>query len=298
MDILNNYITSLSHCTRSLTIAMLAVLCTFFIVESSFAQQPIINSNLSQISYTSLGNYQKETLQTQLRYQSLAQIRNLSVYDGGNLTKYERRYLLSENYRKKTILLTSALILSSFSFDIYLRSAAKKQRYNSLDWYLDRTNTIGEYQIVLKTIGSTLAAGLLLQNKKLQQTSLNSIRSIVVTKPISDLSKRLFGRSRPKEERGNMNFNPSRSGTDPNYRAYISGHTSTAWALVTPYAEAYSRWLYILPLSTTVARLYLDRHWVSDVVAGAAVGFFAGYTAHHGSRYNIRLTGNGLIFQF
>lgn len=295
MDILNINITSRLHCRKPLFLGAICYMIVHFLCLNIQAQSINQTSNTS-IVYTSLGNYQKSTLSKHLSYQAFANISLISSLEM-DLTK-EKLHLLSIEKRKKTLLFTSALLVSSFGLDIYIRSASKKQRYESLDWYLDRTNTIGEYQIVLKTIGSTFAAGLLLQNPKLQQTSLNSIRSIVITKPISDLTKRIFGRSRPRAEKGNLTFVPSNSGSNPNYRSYISGHTSTAWALVTPYAEAYSRWLYILPLSTTIARLYLDRHWISDVVAGGAVGFFAGYTAHHGSRYNIRLTGNGLVVNF
>lgn len=297
MDRLNNYITFILHCNRFAFIVAFISIYFSFIYKSSSAQSTI-DPELTKIAYTSLGNHQREVLKRDLYYNGLSKIDKVLVEKTAQIQSEKNNYLLSHANRKKTIIFTSALLVSSFSFDIYMRSASKKQRYNSLSWYLDRTNTVGEYQIVLKTIGSSLALGWAFQNRKLQQTALNSIRSVIVTKPISDLSKRAFGRARPRTEQGNLSFIPSESGKNPNYRSYISGHTSTAWALVTPYAEAYSRWLYILPLSTTIARLYLDRHWVSDVVAGGAVGFFAGYTAHHGSRYNIRLTGNGLIVKF
>lgn len=276
------------------------VLFCSFLLHSGMQAQNLKNSDLSTIAYVNLGNYQKESLKRQLSIRGKLLLKTVDTSKFKVVPHSEKRdtYLLSDANKKRTLLLTSALLISSFAFDIYTRDAAMKQRYSSFDHYFDRTNTVGEYQIVLKTIGSTMALGLVLRDKKLQQASLNTIRSVLVTKPISDLSKRVFGRARPRLEKGNLSFYPSRSGAKTTYRSYISGHTSTAWALVTPYAEAYSRWLYILPLSTAVARLYLDRHWVSDVVAGGVVGFFAGYTAHHGSKYNIRLTGNGLIFQF
>lgn len=295
---LNNYITSISHWKKLVFSCCIVLFCSF-LFSSDVVSQDLEKTDLATIGYVNLGNYQKKSLERHLAISAKAALKTVD----SSLLKvpktYNRNtYLLSDANKKRTLILTSALLVSSFAFDIYTRDAAMKQRYTSFDRYFDRTNTVGEYQVVLKTIGSTMALGLVLRNKKLQQTSLNTIRSVLVTKPISDLSKRVFGRARPRLEKGNLSFYPSRSGAETTYRSYISGHTSTAWALVTPYAEAYSRWLYVLPLSTAVARLYLDRHWVSDVVAGGVVGFFAGYTAHHGSKYNIRLTGNGLIFQF
>lgn len=200
--------------------------------------------------------------------------------------------------RYQILIGASILTASSFAFDIYIRSAAEKQTYHSLDWWFDRTNRIGENDIVAYTVGSTLAIGLLTKSPKMQQATLNSIRSLLIAKPTTNITKRLVGRARPQVERGNMHYAPSLAQNDPDFRAFSSGHTATAWALITPYAEAYSRWLYILPFSTGLARIYLDRHWVSDVVAGTFIGFFSGYTAHHGDQFNFRLTGNGFKLVF
>lgn len=200
--------------------------------------------------------------------------------------------------KKRTSLLLSSVVLLSFGTDIYMRRASQKQRYHSLDWWFSRTNRLGEIDIIAKTFGIGLASGLLIDSPRLKQSSVNIIRSYLISKVITDVTKRSFGRARPFLENGNTTFEPSMAAKTSNYRSYISGHTSTAWALVTPFAEEYSRWLYVLPASTAIARIYRDRHWASDVVAGALVGFLAGYNTHHSDRFTLRFTGNGFRVLF
>ncbi|HOT31651.1 MAG TPA: phosphatase PAP2 family protein, partial [Petrotogaceae bacterium] len=53
-------------------------------------------------------------------------------------------------------------------------------------------------------------------------------------------------------------------------------HSIVAWAVVTPYAQKYGQWLYILPLTVSAMRIIEDKHWTSDVIAASALGFILG----------------------
>lgn len=74
--------------------------------------------------------------------------------------------------------------------------------------------------------------------------------------------KLLFGRKRP--------------GGSTNYQSFPSGHTATAFATATSLTYSYG-WpvgivAYPLAVFTAASRLADDKHWGSDVVAGAFVG--------------------------
>jgi membrane-associated phospholipid phosphatase len=248
------------------------------------------------LDYQPLSIDLKKKQERMLRFSSQQNLNEL--WQNKKESKPQTKRFTEQLSSRQLILGTLALTAASFSLDIYMRQASRKQRYDSFDWWFDRTNRIGENDIIARTLIISGISGLMLRDRKLQQATLNSMRSLLIAKPATSLVKQVFGRSRPRVERGNMHFAPSMAKETSNYRAFSSGHTASAWALVTPYAEAYSRWLYILPFSTGIARMYKDRHWASDVVAGTILGFFTGYTAHHGERFNFRLTGNGFRVRF
>lgn len=69
-----------------------------------------------------------------------------------------------------------------------------------------------------------------------------------------------------------------------NRRAMPSGHTSTTFASATALSYAYG-WIAAVPAYaaatfTALTRVSDDAHWLSDTVAGAAVGIFWGRASH------------------
>lgn len=89
----------------------------------------------------------------------------------------------------------------------------------------------------------------------------------------SQAGKLLIDRARPSDGRGAASFGSvSRS-----QASFPSSHSAVAWAVVTPYAKYYDApWLYGLAALTGTGRVLGNDHWVSDVVGGAAVGYFLG----------------------
>lgn len=83
--------------------------------------------------------------------------------------------------------------------------------------------------------------------------------------------KRLIGRKRPLEE---TLGNP----------AMPSGHTTIAFSVVTILGYRYPKWripLYIGAGLVGFSRIYLGRHYTSDVVVGAAIGTATGILVWH-----------------
>jgi membrane-associated phospholipid phosphatase len=85
--------------------------------------------------------------------------------------------------------------------------------------------------------------------------------------------KTAFGRARPESGLHSQYFDPFSGST-----SFPSGHTTAAFAIVTPWVLYYpgpiSYSLFALSTGTAVARIARDKHWPTDVVAGAAIGFF------------------------
>jgi len=129
--------------------------------------------------------------------------------------------------------------------------------------------------------------------------------SLVYTTLVTDVIKILSGRQRPYAY---YQTRPSR-GVDDNY-GFLSGHTSMTFALATTgslvLGERFPRyqWLiYTLSFFTAGVTGYLriagDMHYLSDVLAGAALGSAIGYAvyAFHKPWVQVRPTADGLAMQ-
>ncbi|MDW8468731.1 MAG: YjbH domain-containing protein [Burkholderiales bacterium] len=99
----------------------------------------------------------------------------------------------------------------------------------------------------------------------------------------SELLKRAIGRARPEMGLGPRNFDTFTS--RESRASFPSRHTALAWAALTPFAREYDAdWLYGVALLSNVGRAMSTRHWLSDTVAGALLGYAAGYLAWEGRR--------------
>ncbi len=160
----------------------------------------------------------------------------------------------------------------------------------------DVVNVLGEKLIIIPALGVTWGIGYLIKEEKLKRTSWNAIKAVAVTAIATEAIKISAGRARPFTGEGAYSFH-SFSNNDE-YKSLPSGHTSLAFAVFTPYAETYSRWIYAAPASVAIARVYKNQHWFSDVVLGGGIGFISGWIFTHYPQKNIQITSNSVIVFF
>lgn len=112
------------------------------------------------------------------------------------------------------------------------------------------------------------------------RTAWQSLDSMATTAVATELMKNIFQRPRPSQS---SDPNLWRQGS--NNKSFPSGETATMAAFVTPiiieYREEHpAMWaLSILPAYMGKARMASEGHWLSDVLAGAAVGVASGTLA-------------------
>jgi membrane-associated phospholipid phosphatase len=86
--------------------------------------------------------------------------------------------------------------------------------------------------------------------------------------------KYLVGRARPDQGLGNASFKPFASN---GHDSFPSRHAITAWAVATPFAREYDApWLYGVAAMSNLSRVAGGKHWISDTVASAALGYGLG----------------------
>jgi len=127
-------------------------------------------------------------------------------------------------------------------------------------------------------IGASLllldAGGRLFHHPGLSTSSERIAASVLVAGAVASAMKLAVGRARPYQTPGDADVYRPFSGNS----SFPSGHTTVAFATAAALTrETHARWVrwVAYPAAALVAwsRLRDNRHWASDVVAGAAVGY-------------------------
>ena len=161
------------------------------------------------------------------------------------------------------------------------------QDHHSLKSAVDVIQAAGDPGALLIS-SSLFVVGKLTHHPKLASASLHSTEAIVASGAITQVLKLSVGRARPNisHDSNSYIFHPFH-GSQTDFNSFPSGHTTAAFAAATvfsteirnahPHASKFTTpLLYGLATAVGCARIYNDRHWLSDVVGGALIGHFVG----------------------
>lgn len=130
------------------------------------------------------------------------------------------------------------------------------------------------------TLG-TLACGYIRKDKKIQHNGFELLIVTGINIGTTALLKNVVNRTRPADKYPNEVFvsNPSQG------KSFPSGHTSQAFAMATTLTLQYKKWYVTVPAylwagCVGYSRMYLGKHYPSDVLAGALVGAGSSYLGH------------------
>lgn len=164
----------------------------------------------------------------------------------------------------------AGVYLGARAIDPGLNDGVRIWSTGSVDGFLDRTNPLGGPEVTAKVAG-IFGLTLLFGDEKSQDAAFTSLESLILAGGLSYGLKYAFGRGRPADGFGPDDFRPF-SGMS----SFPSGHTTTAFAVIVPWALYYdtpvAKTLLLLPLGTALARLDRDKHWATDVLAGGLLG--------------------------
>lgn len=144
--------------------------------------------------------------------------------------------------------------------------------------------------LALLTAG-TFAMGVLNKDKALRGTSYDMAEGVVLSTMSAYVFKTIAGRERPNETASRSRFGHGGDG-------FPSGHTAAAFAAAQVFADEMPRdewgWrvlAYGLAGATAYLRLDSNVHWLSDTVAGAALGMATGrFVSNRGDSSHSRVT--------
>ena len=157
----------------------------------------------------------------------------------------------------------------------YIDKTFTNSQSNTISQYSD---IYGEELFIVPSIALTYGIGAIAKDTRLKNMSLATLQSFIFAEVASAGIKVLTCRERPDAN--------SQSWLGPfatfESTSFVSGHSTRAFALATTVASFYpeKKWIgivsYSLATMTSVGRVISKEHWTSDVIVGAALGYFIG----------------------
>jgi len=143
----------------------------------------------------------------------------------------------------------------------------------------------GNPRVVLPMSIVVFTGALLSGDARFQEAAFTSIEALLFANAVTLSLKLATGRARPGRDLGPGSIEPF-SGK----YSFPSGHATTAFAVLTPWYLYYpgpaTAGLLVVAGATAFSRMAANEHWLSDVVAGSAIGFATAYVL---ARRHIRL---------
>ena len=129
---------------------------------------------------------------------------------------------------------------------------------------------IGLFPVLMGTAATTYLVGRSRDSTRARHLGMDLIEATILTESLTQLIKVAVRRDRPVQD----------DGTRASGYAFPSGHAAATFAAATV-LQQHLGWRWAVPTYTigsyvAMSRLVDDRHWASDVVAGAAEGIIVG----------------------
>ncbi|MCS7053292.1 MAG: phosphatase PAP2 family protein [Ignavibacterium sp.] len=201
---------------------------------------------------------------------------------------------------------TTGIISCFVSLSTLMDSEIKNFSQSKFDSSLTLLRKFDSYYHIEFISASTLSLflyGNITNKKEVRELSVNLISSSLLTGLTTYGLKTLFGRTRPYETDDKYEFNFFE--LEDKFQAFPSGHTSLAFSFSTIMAEQNKTFIwktfwYSAATLVGFSRIYNNKHWFSDVLMGAIIGYYtAKFVLNRDKNYssdNINLPTNKIVF--
>jgi undecaprenyl-diphosphatase len=157
-----------------------------------------------------------------------------------------------------TLMLALALANPILGLDHSIASAVQAHRTRSGDRVMQAATDLGKHDVLFG-----LLLGLAILDPAGAGTARLAVASLVATNLVVEILKRIVRRVRPDGD------------TNPVNAAFPSGHAASAFGLALVFVRRWGKaaWFtWLLAALVAFSRIWLNRHWFSDVVSGALIG--------------------------
>lgn len=275
----------------------LFLLLTTFFFKVSYAQQPVdtlIHKLDSLSKKTDSAGYQINNTK-ESAYNNITRLsgRDYFVLLGSNIKQsFTKPFHMTGRDWKRFGIFTGVAVAAGFA-DEPIQRGALKWRTNSAAVrntgnYISRFG--GVYEVY--TLAGFGAYGLLFKNDKVKNTTLLATQAYITGGLVEAVLKTLTGRTRPNYYGQYAEAEPKFTGPFSNTSkdatgkksnsSFPSGHTTVAFAAATVFAKEYANQplvpiiAYSAATLIGVSRITENKHWTTDVLVGAALGYLTG----------------------
>lgn len=175
----------------------------------------------------------------------------------------------------------SVLTITGLAFftDESVRNFWQRNQSNTAGDILQIGAIYGNVGFAAAVAGSVYIGGKIFSNPEVAATGRMLIEGVFYSGLTTTVLKIATGRSRPYTNQGPYFFKPFQ--TSEPHVSFPSGHVTMAFTLSrilsnridNVYASVV---LYSLAATTFAQRMYSDKHWLSDCILGASIGYFTG----------------------
>jgi len=185
-----------------------------------------------------------------------------------------------KDWRKRDFLTFSAVLGTGtliYIFDQEIQDWVQDQRTSTSGDVSTVVRKLGEGPFLIGLIGGLYATGEFAKNNSLRKTALLSLESWLTSGFVVWVFKVVAGRARPSTGDSKDNFHMF-SGKS-RFHSFPSGHSASAFAVATTIADQTENivvdiFVYSLATSVAFSRVHDNKHWLSDVFLGSAIGYF------------------------
>jgi membrane-associated phospholipid phosphatase len=216
------------------------------------------------------------------------------VHETSLFVKQPTKWIRSD-WIKLGIVTAATFAVMPFDEQITNSTQGEQRYYNNA--FIEGGRIYGEWYSIGAVAGGFGIYGLLARDTSAKKIAIELLQAGLYSELLTITLKMIIGRARPVYTDNSFTYKPF-TVADNFFQSMPSGHTTSAFALSAVMSRhAHSTVLkvfaYVPAGFTMFSRIYQHKHWLSDEIPAAAIGYFVGnwvVDLHEGKRHRINVT--------